>query len=379
MALSLVLLVASGLMTRAYWHLENVTPGFDPRNALAVDLAVPAAFYPEEGQVDGYYQAVLERVQAVPGVVAAGAVDILPLVGWNPGTGFRAEGSDDADAERRADLQPISPDYFRAMGVPIVRGRTVSEGERRHRAPVAVVNARFARMVWPDAEPLGKRLRLEEEPGVPSGPWLTIIGVAGDVRQFGIQEEPRPEIYVAAARRTMALVVRTTEDPSRLAERVMRTVRAVDPGLPVPAARTLEAAVADSLSAKRLAAICFGVLAGVASLLAALGLYGVMSYSVGRRTREIGIRLALGESTGSVTWLVLRQCATLTLAGVGLGLLGALATTPMLRSALYGVSPLDPVTFVGASLLLTVVALAACWPPLRAATRLDPVAALREE
>lgn len=377
LALSLVLLVGAGLLTRAYWRLEDVEPGFDPRHGLALDLSVSEATLPLEGQVKEYYREVVERVRSMPGILAAGAVDIMPLVGWNPMTGFVAEGHERAGAGsgERADLQPVIGDYFRAMAIPMLRGRSVRDGE----LAVAVVNERFAKRVWPGEEALGKRIRLGGEEGAPPRSWLTVVGVTGDVRQFGLQQEPRPEIYVSDFRRTMTLVVRTSGPPAVVAKAVVRAVQGVDSSLPAPAVRTLDAVVADSLSSKRLLAVCLAVLGAVALLLAALGLYGVISYSVVRRTREIGIRLALGGSTRSVARLILRQCAGLTFVGVAAGLGVALAVSRLLRSYLFGVSPMDAATFAGASSLLVAVALLSAWAPVRAATRLDPVVALREE
>jgi putative ABC transport system permease protein len=377
-ALSLILLVGAGLLTRAYWRLENVAPGFEPSGALTVSLALPEAMYPEHAQTEEFYRAVLDRVRHVPGVEAAGAVDIMPLVGWNPGAKFVVEGREASPdvPPHRADFQPVTPEYFRAMGIPVLQGRPFAGAELAGDAPVVVVNDRFARRIWPEEDAVGKRIRFAD--GADS-PWLTVVGVVGDVRQFGVQEEPRPEIYVPEVRRTMTLVARTSVPPAAVTDAVLGEIRAVDPTLPRPAVRTLEEVLDDSLSTKRLASITFGTLAVVAVLLATIGIYGVISFSVARRTREIGIRMALGAAPRDVAGLVVGQCLGLTAVGVGVGLCGALAVTRLLRSYLYGVSALDPLTFVAAALLLVVAALAASWAPLLAATRLNPVTALRHE
>ncbi len=375
-ALSLVLLVGAGLLTRAYVRLEDVPPGFDSTHGLAVEVALPEAFAPDDEQVEAFFRTAVERVRALPGVEEAGAVDIMPLVGWNPGTGFVTEAA--PETTDRADIQPITPGYFRAMGIPVTRGRALSEEELSAHEPVAVVNERFARKVWPAEEAVGKRLRLVGGAGA-SERWLTIVGVVGDVRQFGVQEEPRPEIYVPEVRRSMTIVARTAQPPETLMAAIVDEVRAAGPGLPRPAVRTLETVVEDALAGKRLTAIVFGSLAVVAILLASLGMFGVISYSVARRTREIGVRVALGATRRDVARLVLGQCLGLTAAGVVLGLAGALAVTRLLRAYLFGVSALDPPTFLGATFLLVGVAVVGALVPVRAATRVDPLTALRQE
>jgi len=378
-ALSLVLLVGAGLLTRAYAHLDGVDPGFDPSHGLAFDLDAPEAEFPDEGDVERYYRVALERVRSVPGVVAAGAVDVLPLVGWNPGTAFTAErGGGATPVVDRADLQPVTPGYFRAMGLSLLRGRSIAETEILDAPRVVLVNRRFAAGVWPGEDPVGRRLRLDGEAGN-AGPWLTVVGVAGDVRQFGVQFEPRPEIYVPGIRRTMTLVVRTSPPPERLLDPLLAALRSAGPTLPRPRARTLADVVADALAMKRLAATAFSALSAVALLLASIGVYGVISHAVTRRTREIGIRLALGAEPRRVARQVLGQCLGPILAGAAAGLVGSLALTPLLRSQLHGISPLDPATFAAATATLAAVGVAACWGPARVAARMDPVAALREE
>lgn len=375
-ALSLMLLIGAGLIAKAFWRLENVTPGFTPEHALAVDLVAPEAVYADNARVEAYYQSVVERVRAVPGVESAGAVDIMPLVGWNPGARFQVE-SPSGLVEHKADYQPVTPEYFRAIGIPCEAGRSFTDAEFSSHSAVAVVNRRFAAKIWPDGEAVGQRIRVDTGDG--SGRWLTVIGVVGDVRQFGVQEDPRPELYVADVRRTMTLVARTSQTPESAAASVIAAIRDVDPNLPLPVARTLASVVDDSLAVKRFGAVVFSVLAVVALLLAMVGIYGVISYSVSRRTQEIGIRMALGARGADVARMILKQCLRLTAIGVAVGLCGSFAVTRLLRGFLYGVSALDPQTFFLASCVLIGVAVVATLAPIRTAIGLSPLVALRYE
>jgi putative ABC transport system permease protein len=378
-ALTVVLLVGAALVMRAYWRLESVSPGFDPLHGVAVDVMLPEALAPDATRVEAFYRDAVERARAVQGVEAAGAVDIMPLVGWNPETGYALESAAAGGPPARADLQPVTPGYFRAMGIPVAVGRTFADAELDRREPVAIVNERFARAAWPGEEAVGRRLRLvADEPGEP-GRWLTVVGVVGDVRQFGVQEEPRPEIYVPETRRSMTVVARTAGDPAALAGTISAAVRSAEPGLPRLRTRTLEDVVADALAVKRLSAIVFGTLAGISVLLASIGLYGLIAHSVARRTREIGVRMALGARPGDVAGLVLRQSLGLTAVGLALGLVGSLGLTRFLRAYLFGLSALDPLAFAGGSLVLVAVAVAATLGPVRSATRVDPLVALRDE
>jgi putative ABC transport system permease protein len=369
-ALSLMLLVGAGLLARAYMRLEDVAPGFDARSGLAIDVTLPDAMYKDTQAVEGYWRDSLERLRALPGVESAGAVDIMPLIGWNPGTGFETEGR--AGTVEHADLQPVTAGYIEAMGIPLMRGRLLTE---RESAPVALVNDRFARKIWPNDDAVGHRIRL----GGATEPWRTIVGVVGDVRQFGVQFDPRPEIYVPDIRRSMTIVLRTRHAPADLVRPALGQLEEIDPGLPRPFARTLESVVTDALSVKRLGATTFGVLAAIAVLLAAMGLFGVVSFSAARRTHEIGIRMALGARPSDVVRLVVGQSLTLTALGVALGLLGSLAVTRFLRSMLFGVSPLDVPTFAAACALMLLTALVAGWLPARRSVRVDPMRALQHD
>jgi putative ABC transport system permease protein len=371
-ALSLILLVSAGLLMRAYWRLEQVDPGFDATSGLAIDISLPETLYPDDQGVEAYYRECLVRLNELPGVESAGAVDIMPLVGWNPGTRFATE--ERGEAVEHADIQPVTPAYFTAMGIHVVQGRVFADAELGRKRPVAIVNERLVRRLWPSGEAVGRRIRLDGDE-----PWRTIVGVVGDVRQFGVQEEPRPEIYIPEARRSMTIVVRTRQAPASLVAPALDRIRSVDPALPKPVARTLETVVADALAVKRLVAATFGVLATVAVLLAAIGLYGVIAFSASRRTHEIGIRMALGARPADVVRLVVARSLSVTGLGVALGVLGALAVTRLLRSLLYGLSPFDPIAYVAAAVLMLGTALLAAWLPARRSSRVDPMVALRHD
>jgi putative ABC transport system permease protein len=379
-ALAVALLTGSGLMIRTFLNLTKEDPGFNPKHAGAVSLALPTSYgdgRPEHESLASYFDEAIRRIRALPGVESVGGVTYLPLVGYNPGVDFTIDGRASApETGLRADIQPITPDYFRAIGIPLLRGRQFTEAEMKPQPDVAIVNNAFAKRFWRDEDPLGKQIQLQGEK-MPRGP-LVVVGVIGDVKQFGLHTEPRPEIYLPMRRHSMTLIVRTAGDPAQLAAVVRETVQSLDNRAAI-SMRTMENVVSRSTWSRRTLALQMVTLGAVALLLAAMGIYGVISYLVAQRTREMGIRLALGAQRRDLLKLVMGQGLTLTMIGIAAGLILAFALTRLLSSMLFGVSAADPITFVAIAALLAVVALMASFLPARRAMKVDPIAALRHE
>ena len=380
-ALALVLLIGSGLMIKSFLRLQSVNPGFSTDNLLTVRLLLPESKYREDRQRITFFREAVARIGALPGVRSAGAVNFLPFTGPGAATSFIIEGRPAPAPGQKptVDSRVCDPNYFRTMGIPLISGRIFSEKEATEVSHVVVINEAMKRNYFPDEDPIGRRITISmsNEP-VPS----EIIGIVGDVKHAGLDIEPRAMAYwphPELAYSFMTLVARTEGDPMSLASSVQREVQALDKDQPIADVHTMEQLLSASVARARFSTLLLGVFAGVALLLAAVGIYGVMSYSVTQRTHEIGIRMALGASRGDVMGLVVRQGMTLALVGVGLGLGAAYALTRVMSSLLYGVSVTDPVTFIAISLVLTGVALAANLVPARRATRVDPMIALRYE
>jgi putative ABC transport system permease protein len=382
-ALALILLVGAGLMVKSLYRLQLVEPGFDPAHALTMRLALPEAKYPEPQRQQDFYERLLDRIDALPGVKAAGAINFLPLSGTGNQRSFLIEGK--PEPKLNVGFRMVSPDYFRAMGVPLRFGRLIDDRDRENALRVAVVNETFASVFLANEYPLGKRIRLGSAQG--PFPWLTITGVVGDVKHGGLERETRPEMYVPYLQPLlpdwgmppMFLVVRSESEPRSLTAAVRGVVKELDRDLPVYSIATMEQLLSRSTLQRRFNMTLLAVFAAMALILAGVGIYGVMAYAVTERTREIGIRMALGAQTSDALRLVIKQGMRLTLVGVTLGLMGAFALTRLMENLLFNVKATDPLTFIVIALLLTVVALLACWIPARRATKADPMLALKAE
>jgi putative ABC transport system permease protein len=378
-ALALVLLTGAGLLMRSFVQLQRVDPGFNPRQVLTMNLSLPRAGYPERPQLMAFTQQMLERVKTLPGIEAAGVTSSLPLGLFNTDTSFVIEGrpAPPSDQQPVAWYSSVSPDYFRAMGMRLSAGRGFSERDDANAPRVVVITEAMARRYFPGESPLGKRLGN----GRPDG-WREIVGVLADVKHFGLSQDARPTFFMPEPQnpqRQLALVARSTTEPLNQAAAIRQVINSLDRTLAVSNVQTMERITAESIGEQRFTLLLFGLFASLALLLAAAGIYGVMSYAVVQRTPEIGVRMALGAQTHNVLRLVVGQGMKLIGIGVALGLAGALLLTRLLRTLLFGVSATDPLTFTVIALLLAGVALLACYLPARRATKVDPLVALRCE
>jgi predicted permease len=384
-ALSLVLLVGAGLMIRSFTKLNQVDPGFKPAQVMSLGVAILRVKYPEDPQVAQVYSQILERVAAVPGVVSVGAISDLPLRGSNISDSFTIEGRPHIpkEAEPSTEYHVVTPRYFESMGIPLLSGRDVADTDTRQSPNVVVINDAFARRHFAGENPLGHRLRLQGQERDP----LLIVGVVGNVRQLGLDQQPPPEVFVpflqdplsTTYQRSMTIMARSKSDPGAIAGPLRAAVTSVDKSLPVFAFKPMTEYMHDSLSRRRFSLILLSIFSGVALVLAAVGIYGVISYGVTQRTHEMGIRMALGAQPRDVLKLVVRQAMLLALGGVGIGLLASFALTRLMKGLLFSVSVTDPMTFVAIALLMTLIALFACLIPARRATKVDPLVALRYE
>jgi putative ABC transport system permease protein len=382
-ALTLVLLASAGLLMKSFVRLIEVDPGIQPQNVLTMNLELPPTKYQTETQMKAFHDAVMERTSALPGVRAVGTVSYgLPLGDGGLLGDFEIEGQRDQSVHLMASKLVVSPDYFRALGIPLLQGRSLDEHDTSQSQPVAIVSESVARRFWPKGDAPGKRLSL----GWQGSPWYSVIGVAGDVKQMGPQKEAPLIIYVPYSQAPrdfflsfMTIVARTDSDPLSMGNTMRRAVQSVDRDIPLFDVASMEQLVHKSVASPRFNAFLLACFAALALALAVVGIYGVMSFSVAKRTHEIGVRMALGARRDDVLKLVVGQGFRLTLIGVAIGIAGAFALTRFLSSLLYNVRPSDPLTFIGVSLILTAVALLASYIPARRATKVDPMVALRYE
>ena len=378
-AIALVLLTGALLLVKSTARLLHVDPGFRSAGVLTMEVDVTGARYGDDPAVTRYWDEVLRRVEAIPGVRSAGLVSQLPLGGNFDGFGIHAQDKPSAnpDSDPSADRYSVSADYLKTMGIPVLRGRGFDRTDREGSAPAVLVNGALARRVWPGEDPLGKRIQV----GGNDGPWREVVGVVGSVRHTALDAPESLQVYLPRAQMVdnfMVLVVRAS-DPAALAGPVRAAVVSVDPDQPVTRVATMERVLVGSASARRFSAGLLAAFAALASLLASVGIFGVISGFVGARTREIGIRLALGAGRGRIVGLISSRTLRLTLAGVAAGLVSSLLLSRPLASQLYGVAPHDPWVLAAASGLILAVALAASLAPLRRALRIDPMTTLRSE
>jgi putative ABC transport system permease protein len=378
-AVSFVLLIGAGLMLRSFVKLQQVEGGFDAERVLTMRVTLDFDKYTTAQQVRAFFHSLLDRVRAQPGVVSAAVAFTFPLNQSAPlNNGFLIEGRPLAEGDPRpvADFRSASPDYFQAVGIPLVRGRLFDAHDHENAQPVVLINQSMARHRWNNEDPVGRRVSFDN-----GQTWATVVGVVGDVKQYGLEREATDELYrpFAQAPFGQTLVVRTAAEPLALARQVREAVTAVDPEQAVDRVQTLEQVRENSLAAPRLTAALIGLFAALALAITLAGVSGVIALTVSQRTREIGVRLALGATPGGVLAMILRQGMRLVLIGLALGAAGALAFARLMGSLLFGVGPTDALTYAGVSLAFVAVAAVACLIPARRATRIDPMIALRSE
>jgi predicted permease len=380
LSLSVVLLICAGLLIRSFARLQNVPPGFNPQNVLTFDLTMTGRKYADKQLILNTYKQLWERLEHLPGVSASGGVTSLPLsqaFAWTPIT---VEGRTPLPGEKflNADERLVGGDYFQAMGIPLRRGRLFNEQDDISKPRVVLVDEYMAQQLWPGQDSVGKRIHIVE---LQSGdPWQTVVGVVGRVKQDTLDSDPRIAFYLPQTQfptRAMTVVLHSGSDPAGLVNAVRNELRALDSDLPMYYVRSMRQRVDESLARRRFTMLLLGVFAGVALVLAAIGIYGVIAYLVSQSTREIGIRMALGATRRNILSMIVRHGMALALSGVAIGLAGAFLFTRLIRSLLFGVEATDPFTFVGISTLLAFIALLASYFPARRAAQIDPIVSLR--
>jgi putative ABC transport system permease protein len=392
-ALSLVLLIGAGLLLRSFWHLIEVRPGFDPHGVVIAKLWLSVPNDPAEDNYRtvekraAFHQEVLRRVRGIPAVQAAavGSSTTLPMSDQRLQLRFTIESQAAAsESAPVAELSSISPAFLDVLRTPLTQGRGFSEADDSKAQPVAIVNETLARKFWTNGDAVGQHIRIggpRRQDGTPV-PWMTIVGVAGDFKSNGLDSATAPRIFVPNNQQPSygaVVYLRSSADPGTLGDMVRSEVQSVDPSVPVFSVRTMDALMTDSLAQRRFALELLGIFAGLALLLASIGIYGVMAYTFSRRTNEIGIRMAMGAQRRDILKIAVGEGLLIVVFGLAAGLLGSFVLTRFLQSMLFNVKPADPVTFLAISLLLALVTLLACFVPARRASRVDPLIALRHE
>jgi putative ABC transport system permease protein len=384
--MAFMLVIGAGLLMKSFWRLREVDPGFKPENVLSLSLTLPQSKYAEAQKVSAFYNELLERISGLPGVDAAAVAYDHPLQSnWVDSFTIEGKPAPAPGESSSANFNPVSWNYFRAVGARVISGRQFTAQDDQDHPGVVIVNQAFVRRYFPNEQALGQRLRLSPPARIWNNQRLTsfeIIGIAGDVKSGGLNAESEPSYYVPAAQaplQDMVVLVRTSGDPTALAPAIRKEVWAMDANQPISNINTMEKIVAESIAQPRLSMLLMGLFGALALILAAVGIYGLLSYAVTQRTQEMGIRMALGAKTSDVLKLILTQGMTLALIGVAIGLIGSFALTRLLAGLLFGVTPTDAVTFISVSVVLIGVALLACYFPARRATKVDPLMALRYE
>jgi putative ABC transport system permease protein len=380
-ALSLVLLIGAGLLLKSFQRLESVDLGFTAENTLTMVATLPRAKYDSQEKALGFYDSALEQLRNSPGIKSVGLTTNLPFVDGGSVDGFIVEGQEPSQggnlASEQAEIQAVTPGTFQTLGIPILQGRDFHASDKANAPLVAIIDEPLARRYWPAGDAVGKRIQTTGDQQ-----WMTIVGVVGGIKHLNLAEEKRPHIYGSfwqfPAPRT-TFVARTDGPPNSSIPTFRSAIKSVDPDMPLYLVRSMTQIIEQTLGTQRLTNILLTAFAIIALLLAAVGIYSTMSLYVGSRTKEFGIRLALGAEPGALRRNVLRQGLLLTAAGVVVGVAGAFALTRTIQSLLFEVSPTDPVVFTAIPLLLVFVSLLACYTPARRATKVDPLVALRDE
>lgn len=384
--LALLLLVGAGLLLRSFERLASQLPGFRPENLLVADVPLSVNEYPNSVERMEFFDRLLEKLRATRGVYSAGAATTLPVTGSGSAIHFNIEGRAPKSPHDYVIIgyRPVTAGYLETLGVPLIRGRFVTQSDTEKAPYVAVINQAAVRQYFPDSDPIGKRIQLGASPDA-SVPWMEVVGIVGDLKQ-DLAGDPKAEMYVPVRQGdsllpvfALSVVMRTERDPLSEASALRSAVRNINPNQPLVRVRTMEENISASVSEPRFRATLLAIFAGAALVLAVVGLYGLMVYTVNQRLHEIGIRIALGADRGDVLRMVIAQGLKLAISGVMVGVLSSLALGRILSGFLYGVSPTDPMTIVGVAVLLTLVALLASYLPARRATRVDPMVALRYE
>ena len=381
-AMTLILLVCAGLLIRTVMRLRSVDTGFNSQNILAMNIGLPSIKYPKPENQIAFFKQVTDRIAALPGVKAAGTTSVLPLSDNFDGRGLLIEDQPRPRGEEiTVDLYVTTPGYLRAMEIPLLNGRSITDQDRNDTQNIALINKTMAAQLWPNQDPLGRRIRFPGSEKRPQ-PWRTIVGVVSDVSQYALDKKPPMQIYLPHSQFPTGfntIVVKTTADPAALTSAVRREIVAVDQEQAVSNVTTLQQLMGESIAVRRFFMLLLLTFAGLALTLAAVGIYGVMSYVASQRTHEIGIRMALGAQAKDVLKLIVGNGMALALLGVAVGLAGAFALTRVMAGLLFGVTATDSLTFVTVSAGLIVIALIACYIPARRATKVDPLVALRYE
>ena len=387
-ALAMLLLVGAGLLFKSFERLSRISPGFSTDHILVANIVRSPTAYSDRNVRLDFFDRLFEQISALPGVRSVGAASFLPVTGAGPALHFNIQGRPPRSPQEYtiASYRAVSVGYLKTLGLPLIAGRWIEDRDREGAPAVVVVNSSFARTYFPNQSPLGQHLQVGAMPNPdPRVPWMEIVGIVGDVKQ-SLASESSTEMYVPFRQAdqvlpvlTMSLVVRTAGDPMAQTNSIRSVVHNIDANQPITAIRSMDENVAQSVSAPRFRTVLLSVFAGIALVLAAVGIFGVMAYSVAQRTRELGLRIALGASRGRVLQLVLAHGVRLTLVGVGIGLVATFLLTRYVSSLLFNVPPYDPMTLVGVVAALIVISLCACYLPARRATLVDPIVALRDE